>query len=178
MQTDVGKRIDESLAGIIIKKTHDRESGSGDATPHFRLGVDRKLRVRTPSTTDPKQISEDGGYYALFQGIFDLQSKKWLATDARALKQDEYNATETAFGNLDIDLQHTSFATEESKAEWLDDRMNEVYLVARLILPPARFATVKKEQVEWLKKRDSASSVNEKHKLVEARIKALQELLW
>jgi len=46
------------------------------------------------------------------------------------------------------------------------------------ILSPARFATVKKEQVQWLKKRDSASSVDEKHKLVEARIKALQELLW
>jgi hypothetical protein len=30
------------------------------------------------------------------------------------------------------------------------------------ILPPTRFAAVKKEQVEWLKKRDAASSIDEK----------------
>jgi Protein of unknown function (DUF1311). len=56
--------------------------------------------------------------------------------------------------------------------------MNKVYRAAQFILPPARFATVKREQIEWLKKRDAASSTDEKCKLVEARIKALQELVW
>jgi hypothetical protein len=36
----------------------------------------------------------------------------------------------------------------------------------------------KKEQIEWLKKRDAAPSADEKCKLMEARIKALQELVW
>jgi len=35
-----------------------------------------------------------------------------------------------------------------------------------------------REQIEWLKKRDAAGSVEEKCKSMEARIKALQELVW
>ena len=42
----------------------------------------------------------------------------------------------------------------------------------------ARFAVVKREQIEWLKKRDDATSIEEKCKMMEARIKVLQELLW
>jgi hypothetical protein len=56
--------------------------------------------------------------------------------------------------------------------------MNEVYLTVRLVLPPARFAAVKREQIEWLQKRDATTSIEEKCKLMEARIKVLQELLW
>ena len=56
--------------------------------------------------------------------------------------------------------------------------MNKVYRAAQFILPPARFAAVKEEQVERLKKRDAASSTDEKCKLMETRIKALQELVW
>ena len=56
--------------------------------------------------------------------------------------------------------------------------MNGVYGFVRAILPPARFATVKKEQIEWLKKRDAAVSLAEKSKLIQERIKTLQELLW
>ncbi len=56
--------------------------------------------------------------------------------------------------------------------------MNEVYLAVRLVLPSARFAVVKKEQIEWLKKRDATASIEEKCKLMEARIKVLQGLLW
>ena len=89
---------------------------------------------------------------------------------------DEYNGIGDAFG--DLGLNGISFATEEDKAKWLDDRMNEVYLAVRLVLPSTRFAAVKKEQIEWLKKREAASSVEEKSKLTEARTKALQELLW
>jgi uncharacterized protein YecT (DUF1311 family) len=55
--------------------------------------------------------------------------------------------------------------------------MNQVYGFVRTILPPARFATVKKEQIEWLKKRDAAS-LEEKSKLTQERVKTLQELLW
>jgi hypothetical protein len=47
-----------------------------------------------------------------------------------------------------------------------------------LVLPPACFAVVKKEQIEWLKKRDATTSIEEKCKLMEARIKVLQGLLW
>src|SRR5438876_1613364 len=160
----------------IAKQSHDPESSGGDATPHFRIGADRKVRVGTVSTTDPKQLNEKGGYYALFHGTFDLRSKKWLMAEARPLTRNEYDRFGDLFGDLELD--ETTFATEEDKAKGFDDRMNEVYLAVRLVLPPARFAVVKKGQIEWLKKRDATTSIEEKCKLMEARIKVLQELLW
>jgi hypothetical protein len=45
-------------------------------------------------------------------------------------------------------------------------------------LPPACFAAVKREQIEWLKKHNAAPSTDEKCKLMEARIKAVRELVW
>ena len=68
--------------------------------------------------------------------------------------------------------------TRRTKAESLDQTMNKVYRAAQFILPPARFSAVKREQIEWLKKRNAAPSTDEKCKLMEARIKALQELVW
>ena len=176
VQTDIGKKIDKSLKAAIAKQSHDPESGGGDATPRFRIGADRKVRVGTASTTDPKQLNEKGGHYALFHGTFDLRSKKWLTAEARPLTRNEYDGIGDPFGDLELD--ETTFATEEDKAKGFDDRMNEVYLAVRLVLPPARFAVVKKEQIEWLKKRDATASIEEKCKLMEARIKVLQGLLW
>jgi len=37
---------------------------------------------------------------------------------------------------------------------------------------------VKQEQIAWLKTRDAAQSIEEKSKLIEDRINALQDLLW
>jgi hypothetical protein len=175
-QTDIGKQIDKSLTAAIAKQSHDRDVDVVDTTTYFRIDADRKVRVRAVSTTDPKQLQEKGGYYALFRGTFDVRSKKWLMAEARPLTRNEYDGVGDAFGDLELD--GTTFATEEDKAKALDDRMNEAYLAVRLVLPPTRFAKIKKEQIEWLKKRDATSSVEEKCKLMEARIKALQELLW
>jgi len=178
IQTDIGQEIDGQLTNVINKQTHQTEKhGMGGSDTTFRLGDDRKLRVRATATTDPKQRTENGGYYALFQGTFDVRTKKWLATDARPLKRDQFDASSTAFTDLDTQLEHTSFETQD-KTQWLDERMNEVYNVVRVVLPPNRFAKIKQEQMEWLKKRDAVGSVEEKHKLMEARIRALQDLLW
>jgi hypothetical protein len=56
--------------------------------------------------------------------------------------------------------------------------MNKVCRDAQFILPAARFAAVKREQIKWLMKRNAAPSISEKCKLIEVRIKALQELVW
>jgi hypothetical protein len=45
-------------------------------------------------------------------------------------------------------------------------------------LPPGRFAAVKRAQIESLKRRNAASSIGEKCKLMEARSEALQTLVW
>jgi len=56
--------------------------------------------------------------------------------------------------------------------------MNDIYQAVRSVLPPDRFAKVKQEQVAWLRTRDAAHSVEEKSKLTDNRIRALQDLLW
>ena len=146
-QTDIGERIGKSLATIMAKQSRDKESGGGDATPYFRLAPDHTLLIRAPSTSDPKQLDLKTAHYAFFYGTFDLRSKKWLSAEARALDSEQYESAENAFTDIDSQLEGNSFSTEDDKAKWLDEQMNAAYLMARLILPPNRFATIKKEQI-------------------------------
>ncbi len=176
-QTEIGDRIQKSLDGAMKKQAHAPEM-AGDVSPYFRFGTDRKVRVRALSQNNPKQFEDIRTYYALFQGTFDVAAKKWTVIDARSISAEQDDALVTAYGDLEQDLEHTTFQNEEDKAESLDQNMNKVYRAAQFILPPARFAAVKKEQIEWLKKRNAAPSTDEKCKLIEARIKALQELVW
>ena len=177
-QTEIGDRIQKSLDGAMKKQAHAPEM-AGDVPPYFRFGTDRKVRVRALSQNNPKQFEDVKTYYALFQGTFDVAAKKWTVTDARSISAEQDHALETAYSDLEQDLEHTTFQNEEDKAESLDEKMNKVYRAAQFfILPPARFATVRREQIEWLKKRNAAPSTGEKCKLLETRIKALQELVW
>ena len=176
-QTEIGDRIQKSLDAAMKKQAHDPEM-AGDTFPHFRFGTDRKVRVRALAQNNPKQFEDVKTYYALFQGTFDVAAKKWTVTDARSISAEQDDALETAYSDLEQDLEHTTFQNEEDKAESLDKKMNKVYRAAQFILPAARFTAVKKEQIEWLKKRNAAPSTEEKCKLMEARIKALQELVW
>ena len=176
-QTEIGDRVQKSLDGVMKKQAHAPEM-AGDVSPYFRFGTDRKVRVRVLSQNNPKQFEDIKTYYALFQGTFDVAAKKWTVVDARSISAEQDDALATAYGDLEQDLEHTTFQNEEDKAESLDQNMNKVYRAAQFILPPARFAAVKKEQIEWLKKRNAAPSTDEKCKLIEARIKALQELVW
>jgi hypothetical protein len=178
IQTDIGKRIKKALATVIKSKGDGDDESGGDAVPYYRLDNGKAL-VRVVSTTDPKEMDTKHARYGFFQGTYDLQSKKWLNVDARRLSYEDYENSATALGDdIDQDLANLTFNKEDEKLQLLDEKMNEVYGFLRTILPPARFATVKKEQIEWLKKRDAAVSLEEKSKLIEERIKALQELLW
>ena len=176
-QTEIGDRIQKSLDGAMKKQAHAPEM-AGDVSPYFRFGTDRKVRVRALSQNNPKQFEDIKTYYALFQGTFDVAAKKWTVIDARSISAEQDDALVTVYGDLGQDLEHTTFQNEEDKAESLDQNMNKVYRAAQFILPPARFAAVKREQIEWLKKRNAAPSTGEKCKLLETRIKALQELVW
>jgi uncharacterized protein YecT (DUF1311 family) len=191
VQTEIGDRIQKSLDGAMKKQSHESEM-SGDVSPYFRLGTDRKIRVRALSQNNPKQFDDVKTYYALFQGIYDLATKKWTATDTRSINSEQSDALESAYqDNLGVhmivaadpaqapeDFTGSVFSSEEEKADALDKIMNDVYQAVRCILPANRFAKVKQEQVAWLKTRDAAHSVEEKSKLTESRIKTLQDLLW
>jgi hypothetical protein len=176
-QTEIGDRIQKSLDGAMKKQAHDHEMG-GYVSPYFGFGTDRKVRVRALAQNNPKQFDDVKTYYALFQGTFDVAAKKFTVTDARSISAEQYDSLETAYSDLQQDLEHRIFQNEEDKAESLDQTMNKVYRAAQFILPPARFGAVKREQIDWLKKRNAVPSTDEKCKLMEARIKALQELLW
>jgi hypothetical protein len=175
-QTEIGDRIQKSLDGAMKKQAHTEIGGY--VSPYFRFGTDRKVRVRALSQNNPKQFDDVKTYYALFQGTFDVATKQWTVTDTRSINSEQDDALETAYSDLEQDLRNTTFENEEGKAESLDGKMNKVYRAAQFILPPARFAAVKREQIEWLKKRDAAPSIGEKCKLMEERIKALQKLVW
>lgn len=175
VQTEIDDRIQKALDGVMKKQSHDSEM-SGDVSPYFRLGTDRKVRVRALSQNNPKQFEDVKTYYALFQGTFDLGAKKWIVTDARSITEEQSGALEVGYQKPDF--ANTTFANENDRANSLDEQMNQVYQAAKFVLPPARFSKVKQEQTEWLKKRDAASSNQAKCELMEARIKALQESLW
>jgi uncharacterized protein YecT (DUF1311 family) len=176
---------------VIRKQSHDSEI-TGEATLYFRLSPDRKMRVRALSSNNPKQFEDVKTYYALFQGTFDLASKKWIATDARSIGSEQDDALESAYqddfakhmivaadsAQVPENFSGTVFSSEEEKADALDRRMNDVYDAVRFVLPPDRFARVKQEQIAWLKTRDAAHSAEDKSKLTENRIRVLQNLLW
>jgi hypothetical protein len=112
-QTDIGERIQKSLNSVIQKQSHDHEM-SGDVTPYFRLGPDRKVCVRALASNNPKQFDDVKTYCALFQGTFDLGSKKWTSTDARSIDSEQSDALESAYqDNLD---QHMIVAADPAKA--------------------------------------------------------------
>jgi hypothetical protein len=191
VQTEMGKRIQNALDGAMKKQSHDREM-AGDVSPHFRLGSDRKIRVRATSQNNPKQFEDVKTYYALFQGTYDLATKKWTVTDARMTNSDQDDALQPAYDDsfpthiivapddkqVPENFIGTVYRSEEEKFDALDTKLNQVYQGVRSLLTPNRFAKVKQEQIAWVKSRGAAKSVEEKSKVTEGRIKALQDLLW
>jgi len=177
IQTDIGERIKKALATVIKSKGEGDDESGGDAMPYYQLDGGKAV-LRVVSTTDPKERDPEHARYAFFQGTYDGQSKKWLKIDVRRLSYEDYQNSATALGDdIDQDLANLTFK-EEDKLQLLDEKMNGVYGFVRAVLPPARFATVKKEQIDWLKKRDAAGSLEEKSNLLQERIKTLQGLLW
>jgi uncharacterized protein YecT (DUF1311 family) len=190
-QTQIDERIQKSLDDVMKKLSHDKEM-SGDVSPHFRLGNDRKVKVRATSQNNPKQFDNVKTYYALFQGTYDLAAKKWTVTDARSITSGQSDLLDSAYNDsfakqiivaaddkqVPESFSGEVFSSEDDKFDALDKRLNEVYQAVRSLLPPNRFAKVKQEQVVWVKTRDAAKSVEEKSKVTEGRIEVLQDLLW
>ena len=103
VQTEIGERIQKSLDGAMKKQVHNSEM-SGYVSPYFRLGTDRKVRVRALSENNPKQFDNVKTYYALFQGTFDLVTRKWTVTDAHSITAEQSAA-------LDWDIKNRTSRT-------------------------------------------------------------------
>ena len=179
-QVDIGKHIQKTLGALL----------DGSIEAYFRFAPNRELKVRALSYTNQKALPDRPNDYGHFQGTFDLKSGKWK--DSTAHKTDEYDALQSAYqdnfakhmivatdpAKAPESFTWSVFSSEEEKADALDKMMNDIYRALRTVLSPDRFAKVKQEQVAWLKTRDAAHSVEEKSKMTESRIKALQDLLW
>lgn len=175
VQTEIGEHIQKALDGAMKKQSHDGKM-SGDVSLYVRLGTDRKIRARATSQNNPKQFEDVKTYYALFQGTYDVAAKKWTVMDARSITADQSGALETAYQIPAF--EDVTYSDDESRAESLDEQMNSVYQAAKFILPSVRFAKVKQEQTDWLKKRDAASSITTRCEMMEKRIKELRDVLW
>ena len=181
-QIDLGEHIQKSLGRLF----------DGYVNAYFRFAPDHKLKVRALSYTNPKQLPDEPSNYARFQGTFDLKSEKWTDSNARKIKSEDQDALTTAYQEdfarhmivaadstkVPENFTGSMFSSEEEKADALDKIMNDVYAAVRSFLPPGRFAKVKQEQIAWLKTRDATQSAEEKSKLTENKIRALQDLLW
>ena len=181
-QIDLGEHIQKSLGRLF----------DGYVNAYFRFAPDHKLKVRALSYTNPKQLPDEPSNYARFQGTFDLKSEKWTDSSARKIKSEDQDALSTAYQEdfarhmivaadstkVPENFTGSVFSSEEEKADALDKIMNDVYAAVRSFLPPGRFAKVKQEQIAWLKTRDATQSAEEKSKLTENKIRALQDLLW
>lgn len=164
VQTEIADRIQEALDGAMKKQSHDFEV-TGDVSSYFRLGSDRKVRVRALSQNNPKQFEDVKTFYALFQGTYDLAAKKWTATDGRSINSEQSDALESAYqdnfakhmivaadpAQAPENFTGSVFSAEEEKANALEKIMNDVYQAVRYVLPANRFARVKQEQIAWLK---------------------------
>jgi uncharacterized protein YecT (DUF1311 family) len=198
-QTDIGSYIQKAIDSAITKQSHGQTRG-GYASALFRIEPGHKIRVYATALTNPKQLEDSSSNFALFQGFFDLPSKKWTASAARPLSADEDDLLDRAstsyeFENFKVspddfptdqtDLEEPRysgdnivFRSDESEFNYLDKHLNEAYQAARLLLSPAQFTKVKTEQIAWLKKRDAASSLAEKSKLTAKRTEELQDVAW
>ncbi len=172
-QTDLGEHIQKSLDAVIARQGKGHRGGCGAA--HFRPAGDQ-LMVRATDQTNPKAFIEEPTWRALFQGTFDLKTKKWTRSEGRKTDLDEMTLLDSVFSD---DLEDNRvFDREADRLKFYDDELNEVYRAIRRLLPVTRFAALKKQQIAWIKTLEAAETDAGKIKLIAERIGELQKLAW
>jgi hypothetical protein len=79
----------------------------------------------------------------------------------------------------DTHFEKMGYPSNEGEAASLDRALNDAYKALRLLLPSAKFAKVKAEQVAWLKKFEGRSpSTMERVAALRTRVNELRDLLW
>jgi hypothetical protein len=156
-ETDIGKHIDKSLAAAAGEE--------GTNSVWFRFAPGRKIRARGLTYTGNPKLMDEHSRQARFTGTYDRAGKKWIASESR--RTTDWDALSSAYSvrpGVDIfvapngdqsklppDIRGTIFNSEDEKEQSLDQDMNSVYGAVKLLLPPAKFAKVKQEQIAWLK---------------------------
>jgi hypothetical protein len=172
-QTDLGDHIQKSLDAVIARQS--KGGGGSCGTAYFRP-IGRKLVVRATDQTNPKAFDDVPTYCASFLGTFDLKTKKWTRSEGLDINLSDRDLLEPAYSdNLE---DNRIFDNDADRLKFYDDKLNNVYRGIRLLLPAARFAAVKKQQLAWIKTLEAAGSDSAKIKLIAQRIGELQQLAW
>jgi uncharacterized protein YecT (DUF1311 family) len=175
-QHDVGAHIQKQLDAIIRQQAGNSGDNTADAGAHFHPGSGRTVLVRAVGLTNPKQFQDLPTYNAAFEGAYDLATGKWTRSAARKVTTEQREAMDTAYNIWDDG--GVSYSSEDEKLGAYDQALNEVYGALRKILPADRFATLKKEQIGWLKKYEALPSPEAKAKALRARILELHNIAW
>ena len=173
-QSDLSKFVHGALNAAIARQPHGKDLDCFGEV-FCRWTPDGKLRLRVLGQTNPKQLETSPTYSASFQGTYDPKARKWTAVESHPVN-DLYDELGALFRTPNF--ANRSYNREEDRADALDHELNDTYQALKSILPADRFAQVKKDQIAWLKTRDAAATTKAKCELLEARIKALQELAW
>jgi uncharacterized protein YecT (DUF1311 family) len=177
-----GNSIERSLDTVTVREAaRDRvENPGGPAIAYIRFAKGERIQFRTISNSNPKALENVRTYCALFQGTYDFAGDRWIVTDARPISAQMFDILSEAYANSSFGTDQTAirFGSEQEKAEYYDRQLNEVYSALRFILPKNEFEKIKAEQIAWLKQRDAAPSLEEKNERLQARVKALRDLLW
>ena len=177
------------LTQHIGKAVEKAVGSSGTGSAHFRYAPGHKLLVRTTAFTGNPKFLDETSKSARFEGTYDLIKRKWLKSKAlqtvgfdhlEALYSagDESHMIVSPDGKTPEDFTGSVFSSYEAMAESLDKDLNTVYSALRTVIPAAQFEKVKADQIAWLKKRDAADTIEDKCKLIQSRIKALEDLAW
>lgn len=172
-QADIGSHIQKALNAAVARQAENPETICS-ATAYFRPGAGGKLLVRATGLTNPRYLPDLVQHFAVFLGAYDTTSGRWIRSETRDV--DNFDAFDFAFSD---DLgEKTSFTDEDERLAWFDDRLNDVWSALKVVLPPASFAALKKEQKAWLEKLETADSPATKTELIAERIKELRAFVW
>jgi hypothetical protein len=186
-----GPRFTATDIGTPITKALKNAVGDGTNSAWFHFAPGKKLLARALTYTGNPKLEDEHTRHAWFTGTFDRAAKKWIT--ATALRRNDTETLSSAYSagfGQDIfvapggdqskvppEFVGMIVNSEEEKEHALDEEMNTVYAALKRLLPPAKFAKLKQEQIAWLKKRD-AIPVGQRSELIVARIKVLEEFLW
>ncbi len=175
---DLGPRIAQTMSTALGK-------GADDEFRWVQLfhaaNKDRTLVTSGIARTNARGFANRKTYFAYFHSRYDARAKKWISATARPITEPEWDALNYALNYEDGDAGRDSVVTgtngdEEAHAKVLDEQLNFMYQALKFLLPPKEFATIKQEQLQWLKKRD-ATTGEAKRKLVADRIDVLNKAL-
>jgi uncharacterized protein YecT (DUF1311 family) len=170
-QYDVSSKMKEVLSTAMYGK----KNGKAALQMASNYGPGTQIRFRALADSDPRRHA-DSQTVGYFWGTFDTATGKWVATEARKADAELADCFFAVFNAAD-DEDYAKYSAENN-GDNLERDLNGTYHALKMMLPADKFAALKKEQIEWLKKRDAIPAGEERTKFVIARVNALRALLW